>query len=154
MSANPERRPTKLESLLSTFGSTVLQQNNHADNPLPRGVNPTDYEHWSFDGLALFPNCLIYISKNTYLTHIFWPIGEHLTRWEIRSYSAKAKTLAERFAQEYGKVSFRDTLLEDASTLERTQKMLLSGAKRHITLQDEELLIRQHHKVTDQFFQE
>jgi hypothetical protein len=56
-----------------------------------------------------------------------------------------------RFSQEYGQVSFRDTLLEDGSTLERTQSMLTSGAKKEIVLQDEELLIRQYHKVTETY---
>ncbi len=151
LSANPDRQPTDVESLVQGFGSTVLQQNNSALDPLPKGVNPTRYRHWSFDGLALFPNCLIYVSKGTYLTHIFWPMAENRTRWEIRTYSPQAKTLAGRFCQEYGKVSFRDTLLEDASTLERTQTMLGSGAKKEIVLQDEELLIRQHYKVTEDF---
>ena len=151
LSANPDRQPTDVESLVQGFGSTVLQQNNSALDPLPKGVNPTRYPHWSFDGLALFPNCLIYVSKGTYLTHIFWPMAENRTRWEIRTYSPQAKTLAGRFCQEYGKVSFRDTLLEDASTLERTQTMLGSGAKKEIVLQDEELLIRQHYKVTEDF---
>ena len=151
LSANPDRQPTDVESLVQGFGSTVLQQNNSALDPLPKGVNPTRYPHWSFDGLALFPNCLIYVSKGTYLTHIFWPMAENRTCWEIRTYSPQAKTLAGRFGQEYGKVSFRDTLLEDASTLERTQTMLGSGAKKEIVLQDEELLIRQHYKVTEDF---
>jgi hypothetical protein len=53
-------------------------------------------------------------------------LSENRTRWEIRTYSPKVKTLAERFCQEYGKVSFRDTLLEDGSTLEQTQAMLAS----------------------------
>lgn len=92
-----------------------------------------------------------YVSNGTYLTHIFWPLAENRTRWEVRTYSPKAKTLAARFSQEYGKVSFRDTLLEDGSTLERTQSMLGSGAKKEIQLQDEELLIRQHHKVTETY---
>ncbi len=151
LSANPDRKLTGVESIVQGFGSTVLQQNNSASEKLPAGVNPTGYPHWSFDGLALFPNCLIYVSKGTYLTHIFWPITENLTRWEIRTYSPQAETLSGRFSQEYGKVSFRDTLLEDASTLERTQTMLRSGAKKEIVLQDEELLIRQHHKVTESF---
>ncbi len=151
LSANPDRQPTPVESLAQRFGSVVLQQNNSDAEKLPPGVNPTRYPHWSFDGLTLFPNCLIYISQGTYLTHIFWPLSESRTRWEIRTYSPKAKTLAERFSQEYGKVSFRDTLLEDGSTLERTQTMLASGAKKEIVLQDEELLIRQHHYVTELF---
>ncbi len=151
LSANPDRQPTPVESLAQRFGSVVLQQNNTDTEKLPKGVNPTRYANWSFDGLALFPNCLLYVSNGTYLTHIFWPLAENRTRWEIRTYSPKAKTLAERFSQEYGKVSFRDTLLEDGSTLERTQLMLASGAKQEIMLQDEELLIRQHHYVTETY---
>jgi phenylpropionate dioxygenase-like ring-hydroxylating dioxygenase large terminal subunit len=151
LSANPDRQPTPVESLARRFGAMVLQQNNLSSQGLPQGVNPTRYPHWSFDGIALFPNCLIYISAGTYLTHIFWPLAENRTRWEIRTYSPKAKTLAERFSQEYGKVSFRDTLLEDGSTLERTQSMLASGAKKEIVLQGEELFIRQHHKVTERY---
>ncbi|NOT56232.1 MAG: aromatic ring-hydroxylating dioxygenase subunit alpha [Deltaproteobacteria bacterium] len=151
LSANPDRQPTPVESLAQRFGSVVLQQNNTEAEKLPKGVNPTRYANWSFDGLALFPNCLIYVSNGTYLTHIFWPFAENRTRWEIRTYSPKARTLAERFSQEYGKVSFRDTLLEDGSTLERTQTMLASGAKKEIVLQDEELLIRQHHYVTETY---
>jgi hypothetical protein len=41
--------------------------------------------------------------------------------------------------------------MEDGSTLERTQAMLASGAKREIFLQDQELLIRHHHKVAESF---
>ncbi len=151
LSANPDRALTAVESLAQRYGSMVLQQNNAASD-LPEGVNPTGFPHWSFDGLAIFPNTLIYISQGTYLTHIFWPLAEDRTRWEIRTYSPKAKTLAARFCQEYGKVSFRDTLLEDASTLERTQAMLASGAKREMVLQDEELFIRQHYYATQRFF--
>jgi len=151
LAASPDRQPTRVESLAQRFGSVVLQQNNVYSEKLPKGVNPTRYPNWSFDGLSLFPNCLIYVSQGTYLTHIFWPLAENRTRWEIRTYSPKAKTLAARFSQEYGKVSFRDTLLEDGSTLERTQSMLASGAKKEIVLQDEELFIRQQYIVSQMY---
>lgn len=152
LSANPDRALSAVEGVAQRYGSMVLQQNNEMSDALPPGVNPTRFPNWSFDGIALFPNTLIYISQGTYLTHIFWPLAENRTRWEIRTYSPKAKTLAARFCQEYGKVSFRDTLLEDASTLERTQAMLCSGAIREIVLQDEELFVRQHHHATEAFF--
>lgn len=150
LSANPDRPLTRVEELAQKYGTMVVQQNNEVD-ALPEGVNPTRYPNWSFDGLMLFPNTLLYVSKGTYLTHIFWPLSENRTRWEIRNYAPKAKTLAGRFCQEYGTVTFRDTLLEDASTLERTQSMLASGAKREMVLQDEELFIRQHHYVAERF---
>ena len=56
-----------------------------------------------------------------------------------------------RSAHEYGKCSFRDTLLEDGSTLERTQRMLMSGVKKTIVLQDQELVLRHRHKVADSY---
>jgi len=72
-------------------------------------------------------------------------------QWETRFYYPKAKTLAQRFSQEYAKVILRDINMEDGSTLERTQTMLASGVKKEIVLQDQELLIRQHHKVAETY---
>jgi len=151
LSANPERQPTAVEALAGRFGSAVLQQVNTDPAAMPKGVNPTGSASWSFDGLSLFPNCLIYVSNGTYLTHIFWPLAEDRCRWEIHSYAPPARTLAGKFAKEYGKCSFRDTLLEDGSTLERTQAMLMSGVKQEIVLQDQELLLRHRHKVAERY---
>ncbi len=153
LSANPNRKPTPVEALAQHYGAVVLQQDNAVTDDFPKGVNPTRYANWSFDGVAIFPNTLMYLSKGTYLTHIFWPLAEDRTLWEVRNYSPKAKTLAARFSQEYGKVTFRDTLLEDGSTLERTQSMLGSGAKQEFVLQDEEIFIRLHHKMTEAYFE-
>jgi hypothetical protein len=83
------------------------------------------------------------------LTHTFWPLAEDRTLWEAKFYYPRAKTLAERFSQEYAKVILRDINMEDGSTLERTQTMLASGAKKEMFLQDQELLIRHHHKVAE-----
>jgi hypothetical protein len=67
------------------------------------------------------------------------------------SITPKANTLAQRFSQEYAKVILPDVNMEDGSTMERTQTMLASGAKKQIVLQDQELVIRQHHKVTKSY---
>lgn len=151
LAANPDWKPTAVESLAGRFGDVVLQQVNTDKATFPPGVNPTGAENWSFDGLSIFPNCLIYVSNATYLTHIFWPLAEDKCRWEIRTYSPAAKNLAGRFAQEYGKCFFRDTLLEDGSTLERTQKMLMSGVKSEFYLQDQELILRHRLKVAERY---
>lgn len=151
LSANPEWKQTPVESLAARFGSAVLQQVNSSDGTFPPGVNPTGYPHWSFDGIQVFPNCLIYVSKGTYLTHIFWPLAVDKCRWEVRNYAAPAANLAGRFAREYGKCSFRDTLLEDGSTLERTQAMLMSGVRKSIVLQDQELVLRHRLKVAERY---
>lgn len=151
LSANPERKATAVETLAGRYGDVVLQQVNTDINAFPHGVNPSGYPHWSFDGLAVFPNCLIYVSQGTYLTHIFWPLAEDRCLWEIRTYAPAAQNMAQRFAQEYGKCSFRDTLLEDGSTLERTQAMLMSGVKQEIYLQDQELILRHRLKVAQSY---
>ena len=147
---NFDRKPTTVESFALRYGSgaTVIK---HSSSHTPKGVNPTQDPRWSIDGNALFPNCLLYVAERTYLTHTFWPLAEDRTLWEIRFYYPKAKTLAQRFSQEYAKVILRDINMEDGSTMERIQTMLASGAKKHIFLQDEELLIRQHHKVTETY---
>ena len=80
-------------------------------------------------------------------------MSENRTHWEARTYFPKAKTLAHKFSQEYSWATFVDgVLVEDGGTFEKTQSMLASGAKKHVILGDEELLIRHHHKVTEQFF--
>jgi len=103
------------------------------------------------DGNAIFPNCLLYVAERTFLTHLFWPLAADRTLWEARFYYPKAENLAQRFSQEYAKVILRDVNLEDGSTLERTQTMLESGAKQEVVLQDQELLIRHHHKVAEAY---
>ncbi len=138
--------PTERERSTKRQASTMDEITAFFQAMLPRMEEILPY----LDQFAL-ENVPEEVQRLFYLTHIFWPLAENKTRWEIRTYSPRAKTLAGRFSQEYGKVSFRDTLLEDGSTLEKTQKMLSSGAKKEIVLQDEELLIRQQHHVIETF---
>ena len=74
--------------------------------------------------------CLFF--DGTYLTHHFWPLAPDRTLWEVKTYFPDARNAAQRFSQEYSKVLLREALLEDASTLEATQSMLASGAKKRI----------------------
>jgi glycine betaine catabolism A len=145
-----EKRPqTRVESLSLRYGSGPV----HRDKSVTGGgsTSPRRSPEFVLGGSSIFPNLLLYIGDQTYLTHTFWPLTENRTLWEVKYYYPKAKTLAERFAQEYHKVILRDINMEDGSTLERTQAMLASGAKREIILQDQELLIRHHHKVAESF---
>ena len=150
---NYERTPTAVESfaLRYGFGATLIKKQTDS---LPKAVNPARDPRWSIDGNSIFPNCLLYIAERTYLTHVFWPLAENRTIWEATFYYPKAATLAKRFSQEYAKVILRDINMEDGSTLERTQTMLASGARKEIFLQDEELLIRHHHKVAETYLSE
>jgi hypothetical protein len=47
-------------------------------------------------------------------------------------------------------VIFRDIILEDGRTLEETQSVLASGAKKEFYLHDEEILVRHSHHVIEQ----
>jgi phenylpropionate dioxygenase-like ring-hydroxylating dioxygenase large terminal subunit len=147
---NFARKSTPVEGIAVRYGAgaIVIKQSNDV---IPEGVNPTRDPRWSIDGNAIFPNCLLYVAGQTYLTHTFWPLTENRTLWEVRLYYPRATTLAQRFSQEYSKVMLRDVNMEDGSTLERTQTMLESGARKEIFLQDQELLIRHHHKVAETY---
>jgi phenylpropionate dioxygenase-like ring-hydroxylating dioxygenase large terminal subunit len=148
--SNSRRKLTQVESFAVRYGSGAI----HLDRPNPRTSTraiPSGDQLTALGGCSIFPNCVMYTNAQTYLTHIFWPLAEDRTLWEVKYYYPKANSLAERFAQEYHKVILRDINLEDGSTLERTQTMLGSGVKQHLILQDQELLIRHHHKVADTF---
>ena len=114
---------------------------SHA-NPCRRGVNPTRDPRWSLDLNIFFPNFFVDVGHGTYFTYNFWPLAADRSLWEVRSYFPKAQTVSQRFSQEYSKVIFRDILTEDASTMEQTQQVLASGAKKEFILQDQELLVR------------
>ena len=52
------------------------------------------------------------------------------------------------------KVALRDVLLEDFSTLERTQSACRTGAKKHMILQDYELMVRHAFVVIERVIEE
>ena len=91
------------------------------------------------------------MGHGTYFTYNFWPLAADRSLWEVRSYFPQAHTAAQRFSQEYSKVIFRDILTEDASTLEQTQEVLASGAKKEFILQDQELLVRFGNRVMEDY---
>ena len=65
----------------------------------------------------------------------------------MRAYFPRPRNAAERFSQEHARVTYRDVIMEDASTMENTQAVIASGAKTHFNFQDEELLLRHDNKV-------
>lgn len=150
--ANLNWQSTPVETLAKRFGILTLQKQGISSKGMPPGVNPTGAEDWSFSGFNCFPNCSIFVSEGGFLTHSFWPLAVDRTLWEARIYFPKAKTLAERFSQEYSRSTFLDGVMaEDGGIFEKSQTMLASGAKKEINLSDEELLIRHHHKVIAQY---
>ena len=150
--ANIHWQPTPVEALAKRFGILTLQKQGISSHGMPAGVNPTGAEDWSFSGFNCFPNSSIFVSQGGFLTHTFWPLAADRTLWEARIYFPKAKTLAEKFSQEYSRATFVDGVMaEDGGIFEKSQTMLASGAKNEIILGDEELLIRHHHRMIEQY---
>ena len=62
-------------------------------------------------------------------------------------YSLPAKTARERVGREMAMVAFKDFSLQDANTLEATQLGIESRVLDHFPLNDQEVLVRNFHKV-------
>ena len=146
---NTDVEPSPVASLAFRHG-TFLIRKDFDMNALPSGVNPLRHTDWTLDLNVIFPCFFVDVSEGSYFTHNFWPIAVDRTIWHSTQYFPKAQTVGQRFMQEYGHVLFRDIILEDGRTLEETQRMLDSGAKKEFHLQDEEILVRHSHRVVEQ----
>ena len=146
---NTDVEPTPVASLAFRHG-TFLIRKDFDMNALPSGVNPLRHTDWTLDLNVIFPCFFVDVSEGSYFTHNFWPIAVDRTIWHSTQYFPQAQTVGQRFMQEYGHVLFRDIILEDGRTLEETQRMLGSGAKKEFYLQDEEILVRHSHRVVEQ----
>ena len=121
---------------------------------LPPGVNPNRHDDFSFELSVVFPNILIHISEGIWFTHQFWPVAHNKTMWEGKYYVKQPKTNSERWATEFAQVLQRNAWLEDTATMEDTHAALESGAKQHMFLQDEEILLRHGYKVLEQYLEQ
>ena len=149
LSANPDYQPSPLEAVAYRYASFVLK-NDFSHEP-PAGVNPAKSPNWVLDVNAVFPNCTIDMLDSGYFTYNFWPLAIDRTLWEVRMYFPRPANAAERFSQEHARITLRDLLMEDASTMEQTQAVVASGAKTHFVFQDQELLLRHDNKVLAEY---
>lgn len=147
--ANPSYQPSALEAAAYRYASFVLK-NDFTREP-PKGVNLTKAPNWVLDINAVFPNYTIDMLENGYFTYNFWPIAVDRTLWEVKTYFPQPRNAAERFSQEHARITYRDLIMEDASTMERTQAVVASGAKTHFNFQDQELLLRHDNKVLAEY---
>lgn len=121
---------------------------------LPEGVNWTGSPNWMFDMQVIFPDFYVSLRPNYYQAYNFRPISHDRTLVEARVYYPEMTTAGGRFYQEYMKVALRDVLLEDFSTLERTQSACRTGAKKQMILQDYELMVRHAFVVVERVIEE
>ena len=81
-------------------------------------------------------------------------MSAHQTDWSVRYYLQRTDNPVVRIAQEYSKVTMRDTIHEDLSTIESTHAAHRSGVLSHMVLSSGlEKLISHHHAVVDGYVQ-
>jgi phenylpropionate dioxygenase-like ring-hydroxylating dioxygenase large terminal subunit len=149
--SNPKTRTNAIDDVVARHGPGYRKREVTLPS-LPRGVNPMKSNQWGFDIDTIFPNFMMLLWGNgMYTTYNFWPVAFNRTLFEIRLYNRNPQKAGEKFAHEYNRVVLRSAIAEDLATMERIQPMIESGAKRKFLLQDNEIAIRHHYKVVDQF---
>jgi phenylpropionate dioxygenase-like ring-hydroxylating dioxygenase large terminal subunit len=115
---------------------------------LPVGINPGKVDPWGLSSFQFFPNFAILIwEAGWYNTHQYWPTSHNTLIFEGNVYSLPAKNASDRVGRETAAVSFKEYSIQDASTLEATQLGLESKVIDHFPLNDQEVLVRNFHKV-------
>lgn len=120
----------------------------------PPGLNWTNDPDWAFDINVVFPDFYLSLRPNYMQAYNFRPISHNETLFDARVYYPAMTTPGGRFYQEYMKVALRDVLLEDLSTLERTQAACETRAKSHMHLQEYEIMVRHNAWVVDRMIRE
>jgi phenylpropionate dioxygenase-like ring-hydroxylating dioxygenase large terminal subunit len=149
--ANPHTRLNPVDEVVARHGPGYRKRVVTLTN-LPTGVNPLRANQWGFDIDTVFPNFMMLLWGNgQYITYNIWPMATNRTQFEVRLYNLKPKTAGEKFCHEYNRMVLRTAIVEDLATLEQVQPALESGAKPYFLLQDNEIAIRHHYKVVDDF---
>jgi len=117
-------------------------------DPLPAAVNPAGAKPWGVDEFEFFPNMSLLIwAPGWYLTYTYWPTAVNKHIFECNLYFVPPKNIRERLAQELAAVTVKEYALQDANTLEATQKMLETRTVTEFPLCDQEILLRHLHKM-------
>jgi phenylpropionate dioxygenase-like ring-hydroxylating dioxygenase large terminal subunit len=116
--------------------------------PLPDALNKGRIRSWGNDSFWLFPNFSVQIwARNYYITYQYWPeaVDSHL--YELDIYFPEPRNVRERLAQELVADSTIEFAMQDSNTIEATHSALATRANGQFHLSDQELLIRNFHKV-------
>ncbi|MCG2633829.1 MAG: aromatic ring-hydroxylating dioxygenase subunit alpha [Gammaproteobacteria bacterium] len=113
------------------------------------GANPDNDESWWFDINVFFPNFFCDIGRGWYFTYNFWPNAVNETVWNMNIYQLDAATAGERIVQEFTRIVLRDTVYEDMSTMESSQKAFDSGVIKEQVLGDLEIAVRHGYEVVE-----
>ena len=141
-------QPTPAEAIAYKHGSFGFVKADEGDT---RGLNPSGDESWWFDINVFFPNFFCDLGRGWYFTYNFWPVSENDTIWNMNIYQVQADTAGDRLAQEFTRIVLRDTVYEDMSTMEFSQKAFDSGVITEQTIGDTEIAMRHQYWVADEW---
>jgi phenylpropionate dioxygenase-like ring-hydroxylating dioxygenase large terminal subunit len=156
---NPEAKLPPMPKIAFQYGTSVLKageqlgslvKGEQEANKWPRLLNISGSKNWTGELIQMLPSLQLSVFANSYLYHNFIPVAEDECLWDFRMYLPEPKSIAERFSQEYAAVQMREGVLEDTMTLEATQSVLSSGAKKEFILSDQEVLVRANHMRTQE----
>lgn len=116
--------------------------------PLPAALNIGGIKSWGNDQFWLFPNFSVQIwARNYYITYQYWPESVDSHRYEVDIYFAPPRNARDRLAQELVVDSTIEFAMQDSNTVEATHSAVATRATQQFHLSDQELLIRNFHKV-------
>ena len=122
---------------------------------LPPGLNPSRHPKWGVDSFHFFPNFMLLCwAPGWYLTYSYWPTASDRHIFESSLYFVPARTAAERLQHELAAVTFKEYGLQDANTLEATQRSLKGRVITEFPLCDQELLLRALHQASRDYVKE
>lgn len=116
--------------------------------PLPEALNKGQIRSWGNDQFWAFPNLSVQIwARGYYITYQYWPeaVDSHL--YEVDIYFPEPRDAQDRLAQELVVDSTIEFAMQDSNTVEATHSAVANRATRRFHLSDQELLIRNFHKV-------
>lgn len=146
---NPDFMPTPVMAEALNLAGREVGEGDAAAGPrvgdLAAGVNPSNVEDWVTDMNMVFPNLMIQVFDNLYLSYSFMPVSFEKTVLELRYHHAAPKTAHDAFGVEVQACDFRDIFLEDLGTNEKTQEALNARVIKEFHLHDWELMVRHWH---------
>lgn len=153
-----QHEPLPAEAWAFRAGALAFLQSGAAKEAYwkrPAGLNREQKPNWIFDEFLIFPNFHLFLGDGWVLCHDFWPVNVDQTDWMVSYYLPRTDNPAVRIAQEYSKVTMRDTIREDLSTIESTHAAHRSGVLSHMVVSSAlEGLITHHHNVVASYVEE
>jgi phenylpropionate dioxygenase-like ring-hydroxylating dioxygenase large terminal subunit len=141
---NPDFEPRPIEATAFAFASLIAGKQASAEEKdlLPPTINPSRDPEWVVEMNVFFPNNQLFVSRQGFLHHSFWPLSHDRTRWYCRLYYRPLSTARQKFAQQFQASLSRDTFLEDATTIGNIGRALKSGILKEFRFQDGEAFPR------------